>query len=166
MTPHRHQTNELLYSLFAIIVLAGVYIAYDLLAEPSGGHPFGHWLGAIGATLMLMTELLYSIRKRTNWLNRAGPVRNWLSFHIFTGLVGPFLVLMHTGLMFQGIAGITALLTLIVVASGFIGRYFYRNAPHLLKYWHMIHVPLGLTLFASIAIHITATVYYGASFPP
>jgi hypothetical protein len=166
MQSQRHASNELTYSLFVIIVLTGVYVAYDLLAEPRGGHPFGHWLGAIGATLMLMTEVLYSVRKRTNWLNGAGPVRNWLSFHIFTGLVGPFLVLMHTGLVFRGIAGITALLTLIVVASGFVGRYVYRNAPHLLRYWHIIHVPLGLTLFASIAIHVIATIYFGASFPP
>jgi Asp-tRNA(Asn)/Glu-tRNA(Gln) amidotransferase C subunit len=120
-----HQHRELEIAFFIIIILSGVYVAYDLLAEPAGGHPFGHWLGIIGTLLMVMTETLYSLRKRTRLLNRAGPVRWWLSFHIVTGLVGPFLVLMHTGLQFRGLAGLTALLTAVVVVSGFIGRYLY-----------------------------------------
>ena len=125
--------SELEYSFFTVIILTGVYIAYELLAEPRGGHPFGHILGIVGATMMVMTETLYSIRKRTNWLNRMGPVRNWLSFHIFTGIVGPFLVLMHTGLEFRGLAGVSALLTLIVVSSGFFGRYLYTALPRRLS---------------------------------
>ncbi len=124
---------ELELSLAAILVLSGVYIAYELLAEPRGGHPFGHTLGIIGAVMMLMTETLYSLRKRTTLLNWAGPVRYWLSFHIFTGIVGPFLVLMHTGLQFRGLAGISFLLTITVVASGFLGRYLYTALPRTLS---------------------------------
>ena len=120
---------ELELSLFMVFVLTGVYIAYELLSEPRGGHPFGHALGIVGALLMLMTEILYSLRKRTTWLNWAGPVRYWLSFHIFTGIVGPFMVLMHTGLQFRGLAGLSFFLTLIVVGSGFIGRYLYTALP-------------------------------------
>jgi len=120
---------ELELSLFVVFVLTGVYIAYDLLTEPRGGNPFGHALGIAGALLMLMTEVLYSLRKRTSWLNWAGPVRYWLSFHIFTGIVGPFMVLMHTGLQFRGLAGLSFFLTLVVVGSGFIGRYLYTALP-------------------------------------
>lgn len=120
---------ELELSLFVIFVLTGVYVAYEILAEPHGGHPFGHTLGIIGALLMVMTETLYSIRKRTTWLNWAGPVRYWLSFHIFTGIVGPFMALMHTGLQFRGLAGISFFLTLVVVGSGFVGRYLYTALP-------------------------------------
>lgn len=120
---------ELELSLFMVFVLTGVYIAYELLSEPRGGHPFGHALGIAGALLMLMTEILYSLRKRTTWLNWAGPVRYWLSFHIFTGIIGPFMVLMHTGLQFRGLAGLSFFLTLIVVGSGFIGRYLYTALP-------------------------------------
>lgn len=119
------QHRELEVAFFIIIILSGVYVAYDVLAEPAGGHPFGHLLGITGTLLMVMTETLYSLRKRTRLLNRVGPARWWLSFHIVTGLVGPFLVLMHTGLQFRGLAGVTALLTAVVVASGFTGRYLY-----------------------------------------
>ena len=124
-TAVRRQYYELEIAFCLIIILSGVYVAYDMLAVPRGGHPFGHWLGITGTTLMIMTETLYSLRKRTRLLNWAGPVRAWLAFHIITGLVGPFLVLMHTGLQFRGLAGLTFVLTVIVVASGFIGRYLY-----------------------------------------
>jgi len=120
---------ELELSILVVFVLSGIYIAYDLLAEPRGGHPFGHSLGIIGTLLMVLTEVMYSVRKRTSLLNWAGPVRYWLSLHIFTGIVGPFMVLMHTGLQFRGLAGISFILTLIVVGSGFIGRYLYTALP-------------------------------------
>lgn len=124
-TARLNPNTELEIAVVILIILCGVYVAYDWLAEPSGGQPFGHWLGIVGTLLMIMTETLYSLRKRTRLLNRYGPVRNWLAFHIITGLVGPFLVTMHTGLQFRGLAGVTFGLTVIVVASGFFGRYLY-----------------------------------------
>lgn len=119
---------ELNLGLLVVIVLTGVYIVYEALATPAGGHPFGRALGILGATLMIMTEVLYSARKRWG-LIRFGQVRHWLSFHIFTGIVGPALVLMHTGLEFKGLAGLSMLLTVVVVASGFLGRYIYTAVP-------------------------------------
>jgi hypothetical protein len=120
---------ELELSLLVCLLLSGVYVGYMLLAEPSGGHPFGHAIGIAGTGLMVATETLYSVRKRARWLGWAGPLRYWLSFHIFTGLVGPFMVLMHTAFAFRGLAGFTWLLTMLVVASGFLGRYFYTAIP-------------------------------------
>lgn len=262
---------ELTLSGVVLIFLSAVYILYELLAMPSGSHPFGHGLGILGTILMLMTETLYSARKRLGIFNR-GRLRHWLSLHIFTGIVGPALVLMHTGLEFRGLAGFTMLLTILVVASGFLGRYIYTAVPRtlagaevdrrtlqaelaqqraalvawstgkstrvqalvqqefallreeeyvsmlpllarrlqewrdrrrlraavrrleredqerladiekmlarqqqlarqisslqtarrLLGLWHMAHVPLGVLLFTSVAIHIVATIYYGA----
>ncbi|RPI81059.1 MAG: hypothetical protein EHM41_21440 [Chloroflexi bacterium] len=54
---------------------------------------------------------------------------SWLRFHIFTGLVGPFMVLLHTSWKFNGLAGVVLLLTVIIVISGFIGRYIYTAIP-------------------------------------
>lgn len=122
---------ELKLSFIVVAFLAVVYIAYEAMTIPDGGHPFGHALGILGALLMVMTELLYSARKRLRWF-KFGQVRHWLSFHIFTGIVGPALVLMHTGLEFQGLAGLTMLMTVLVVASGFLGRYIYTAVPRTL----------------------------------
>lgn len=261
---------ELKLSFAVVLFLGVVYIAYEIVTVPAGGHPFGHAIGILGSILMIMTELLYSARKRLN-LFKFGQIRSWLSFHIFTGIVGPTLVLMHTGLEFRGLAGLTMILTILVVASGFLGRYIYTAVPRtlagvevdrrtleqdlqrqqaellawsagksaqvqaliqqkateplaedlsmvevlahrwrewqeqrqlraalgrlekeeksrldeierlirrqqrlvrqirslqtvrrLMGLWHTAHVPLGLTLFTSMVIHIVATIYYGA----
>jgi hypothetical protein len=123
------ESLELKLSLLVCLGLSGMYVIYELLAEPSGGQIFGHWLGILGTFLMVLTETLYSIRKRTTLLRWAGPVRYWLSFHIFTGIVGPFMVLTHTAFQFRGLAGITMALTVLVCGSGFVGRYFYTAIP-------------------------------------
>ncbi len=128
MTDSRKSNFELYLSFLVVLFLTMVYIVYALVAMPAGGHPFGHALGILGALMMLTTEILYSARKRWRFFN-FGQTRHWLSFHIFTGIVGPALVLMHTGLAFRGLAGLTMLLTLIVVASGFLGRYIYTAVP-------------------------------------
>lgn len=126
------QTNyELKLSFFVVLFLAVVYMGYEAITIPDGGHPFGHALGVLGAILMIMTETLYSARKRWSRF-RVGQMRHWLSFHIFTGIVGPALVLMHTGMEFRGLAGLTFLLTVLVVGSGFLGRYIYTAVPRTL----------------------------------
>jgi len=123
------ETNrELEWSLVAVLIVAAVYVAYEFLGAPGGSDPLGHLLGIVGMTLMLMTETLYTFRKRFRWF-QAGRLRAWLSFHIFTGLVGPALVLTHSAFEFNGLAGLSMLFTLIVVASGFVGRYLYTAIP-------------------------------------
>ncbi len=97
-------------------------------AVPRASELFGHGLGIAGFALMLMTETLYSLRKRTA-LARWGRMVYWLKFHIFTGLVGPYMVLLHTSWKFGGLAGIVMLLTGVVVLSGFLGRYIYTAIP-------------------------------------
>jgi hypothetical protein len=119
---------ELKLSFSVVFFLVLVYIGYEIVTTPSGGHPFGHGLGILGALLMVMTETLYSLRKRLGWFS-FWPVRHWLSFHIFTGIVGPTLVFMHTALEFRGLAGFTFLMTILVVLSGFLGRYIYTAVP-------------------------------------
>ncbi len=124
-----NRSIELRLSLLACTLLAAGYLVYAILGRPAGGQPLGHWLGIVGTVLMVATETLYSLRKRTTWLREFGPVRWWLSAHIFTGIVGPFMVLTHTAFEFRGLAGFTMLLAGVVVASGFVGRYLYTAIP-------------------------------------
>jgi hypothetical protein len=53
----------------------------------------------------------------------------WLEFHIFTGIVGPYMVLLHSSWKFQGLAGMVMAMTLVMVISGFIGRYIFTSIP-------------------------------------
>jgi hypothetical protein len=128
---HMQSSNrELWYSCLAILTITLLYL---LVVARLGGLPaarefFGHSLGIVGFILMLMTESLYSIRKRSRRAS-LGRMSVWLQFHIFTGLVGPYLVLLHSSWKFNGLAGIVTLMTGITVLSGFIGRYIYTAVP-------------------------------------
>jgi hypothetical protein len=37
-----------------------------------------------------------------------------------------------------------------------------QAARRLLSVWHIAHVPMGVALFSSVAIHVSATLYFGA----
>jgi hypothetical protein len=174
--------RELWWAFFAGILITGLYggVVFYTRQIPAAGALFGHAIGIIGFILMLMTEILYSLRKRTrsaSW----GKMSSWLQFHIFTGLVGPYMVLLHTSWKFNGIAGVTTLFTLIIVVSGFIGRYIYtriprtldgveiegtlsesalRQARQLMALWHAVHIPIGMVVFVSAFVHISGAIYY------
>ena len=125
-----HSSRELWLAFIAILCIGALYLGMvSYLGEvPAASGLFGHLLGVIGFILMLMTETLYTLRKRTR-LARWGRMSSWLQFHIFTGIVGPFMVLVHSSWKFNGLAGIAILLTVIIVISGFIGRYIFTSIP-------------------------------------
>jgi hypothetical protein len=123
----RHR--ELVLALLAVVIITALYAGYAQAATvPAASGLLGHSLGIIGFGLMLMTETLYSLRKRAMRQPR-GSMRSWLQFHIFTGIVGSYLVILHSAWSFNGLAGLLTLMTAVVVASGFIGRYIYTAVP-------------------------------------
>jgi hypothetical protein len=121
--------RELWISLIVVVLISALYFTIVLReGVPAASEFFGHSLGVVGFLLMLSTETFYSLRKRV--IRRPwGRLQSWLRFHIFSGIVGPYLVLLHTAWQFRGLAGVVLLLTLIVVISGFIGRYIYTAVP-------------------------------------
>jgi hypothetical protein len=122
--------REIYLAFLAILLITGLYVGIShRLSPPASSGLFGHGIGILGFLLMLATETLYSIRKRARSA-RWGRMRTWLQFHIFTGIVGPYLVLLHSAFEFRGLAGIVTLMMGIVVLSGFIGRYIYTSVPH------------------------------------
>jgi hypothetical protein len=177
--------RELWLSLLAMMVIGCIYafVVWQTKTIPAAAGLFGHLLGIIGFIMMLMTEILYSLRKRSQ-LARWGRMSAWLRFHIFTGLVGPFMVLLHTSWKFNGLAGMVTLLTIIIVASGFVGRYIYTRIPrmldgteietpqgesqsaalvqarNMLSVWYAIHILIGVTLFVTAFFHISGALYY------
>ena len=174
--------RELWLAFLAMLLITGLYgLVIGLTREiPPASELFGHGIGIVGFILMLMTETLYSLRKRSRSV-RWGKMSNWLQFHIFTGLVGPYMVLLHTSWKFNGIAGVTTLFTVIIVLSGFVGRYIFTRIPRtlegleiegtlsqealkqarrLLALWHAAHIPIGMVLFISAFVHLGAALYY------
>jgi hypothetical protein len=174
--------RELWLAFLAMILITGLYGLVLVLTReiPPAGDLFGHGMGIVGFVFMLMTETLYSLRKRSRSVNW-GRMSNWLQFHIFTGLVGPFMVLLHTSWKFNGIAGVSTLFTVVIVISGFVGRYIFTRIPRsmegleiegtlsqealkqarqMMALWHTIHIPIGIVLFISAFVHIGAALYY------
>jgi hypothetical protein len=126
----QQSSRELWLSFIAMMFVTVVYIFVVVMfgAIPGASDLFGHSLGILGFILMLFTETLYTLRKRSRSA-RWGKMSTWLQFHIFTGLVGPYMVLLHTSWKFNGLAGMVMLLTIVIVASGFLGRYIYTSVP-------------------------------------
>jgi hypothetical protein len=121
--------RELFLAALAMVLIGGIYLGViNMVGIPEASSLVGHGLGILGFVLMLATETLYSLRKRATSA-RWGRMSSWMQFHIFTGIVGPYLVFLHTAWKFQGLAGVVTLLTGIVVLSGFIGRYIYTAVP-------------------------------------
>jgi hypothetical protein len=121
--------RELWLALLTIVLISVGYLLIVVQQGiPAASEFFGHSLGVVGFVLMLFTETLYSLRKRA--IRRPwGRLRTWLRFHIFSGIVGPYLVFLHSAWQFRGLAGVVLLMTLIVVISGFVGRYIYTAVP-------------------------------------
>lgn len=174
--------RELWLAFLFMLIITGLYLLVVTLTKeiPPASELFGHSIGIVGFILMLMTETLYSLRKRSRTV-RWGRMSTWLQFHIFTGLVGPYMVLLHTSWKFNGLAGVTTLLTVIIVISGFVGRYIFTRIPRtldgleiegtlsqealkqarrLMALWHTIHIPIGMALFISAFTHAGAALYY------
>jgi hypothetical protein len=123
------RSNELYFALESVLLVTVLYvwIAQSGIPRPDGW--LGHGLGVLGFLLMLSTEILYSLRKRAEGV-AWGRMSTWLQVHVFTGLFGSFLVLLHSSWRLNGLAGVIMLLTMVIVASGFVGRYIYTAVPH------------------------------------
>jgi hypothetical protein len=126
--PARHPSYEIEIAVVLLGAITGLYLWASRAGTPTSSGLFGHGLGVVGFVLMLATETLYSLRKRAR--GRAfGRLSSWLQWHIVTGIVGSYMVLLHTAWQFRGLAGVVTLLTAAVAGSGFVGRYLYTAIP-------------------------------------
>jgi hypothetical protein len=99
----------------------------DYWALKPGG-TVGHGLGIAGASLMTLM-LLYSVRKRVKVLRALGKLRDWLDFHIFCGVIGPLLIVLHSSFKVQRLVALSFWSMVAVALSGVLGRYLYLQIP-------------------------------------
>jgi len=88
----------------------------------------GFVLGVAAASLMVSLLIYplvkYSARLRS-WISRLLSMRALLAFHVYAGVFGAFLAILHTGHKYQSPLGITLVISmLVVVVTGFVGRYY------------------------------------------
>lgn len=96
------------------------------ILRPAGD--LGHAAGIIGS-LMMIFMLFYSVRKRIKVFKNWGRLNRWLDIHIFFGIMGPLLVVIHTSFKVQGLVAVSFWSMVAVAMSGVLGRYLYLQIP-------------------------------------
>ena len=110
--------------LLLLVLVLGFYVHRD---PRFPGSLTGGVLGISAAALMLV-PLAYLFVKRIPILRsvvtRAVSMRTLLAIHIYAGVLGPILGILHSGHRFQSPLGIALTAMMILVAlSGFVGRH-------------------------------------------
>lgn len=84
-----------------------------------------YWIAVTGGSMMLLL-LLYPLRKRSRLMQRLGKLKWWFTIHMVLGIVGPWLVLVHSTFRVGSLNAAVALYSMcVVVASGVVGRFIY-----------------------------------------
>lgn len=119
------------FLLLPVLALTGALI----WLSASGGYytpgdNFGYYIGLVGAVMML-TLLLYPLRKHVFFLRKLGDISHWFRFHMLFGIAGPSLVLFHSTFKIGSFnAGVAMGCMLLVAGSGVVGRFMYRRIHH------------------------------------
>jgi hypothetical protein len=112
--------------LVALVLL--LWLGFLVHRAPRFAGSFSGGVLAVSGAVLMLVPLAYSVVKRVKRLKQAvtrrTSMRTLLAWHIYAGILGPLLGLLHTGHKFDSPLGIalTALM-LLVVMSGFVGRY-------------------------------------------
>ena len=115
-----------------VALLVVLWLGFLAHRDPRfAGSGWGGALGVAGALLMV-ASLAYSPVKRVRavkaWVTGRVPMRAVLSWHMYGGLVGAILGLLHTGHKFDSPLGVALTATmLVVVLSGYVGRYLMKQ---------------------------------------
>jgi hypothetical protein len=141
----RKQRDYLPLALFIIgaSVLAALSAAgmdYYLLDRTARAHSplhaafrssgvWGHGVGII-ATLFMLSNFLYPLRKRLGFMKGTASIKSWLTFHVFVGIMSPLVIAFHATFQSRNqLATSTYISLLVVVMTGLIGRYVYGLVP-------------------------------------
>jgi hypothetical protein len=122
------ETEKLIVGALMTLLLLFVpgFVLHEAPRFP--GSLAGSLLGIAGAVLMVLL-LIYPLVKHFAWLRQRVTkrlsMRAILSFHVYAGVLGALLGILHTGHKFQSPLGITLVSSLLIaVLSGFVGRYY------------------------------------------
>lgn len=110
-----------------------------------------------------------------------GRLENWLMAHQYLGAVVVLVVGLHAGFQWRGaVAKVAVLLTVLTVASGFVGSIGYLLGPRwlmrgerspldtsreavlrkLTQGWLCVHVALTGALLGAVLVHVLSVLYY------
>jgi Fe-S-cluster-containing hydrogenase component 2 len=88
------------------------------------------WAGLIGAGLMIIAAI-YPIFRRIKLFRWLASNTMYFDFHLMAGTVGPMFIALHSALKLDTWVSAAFWSMVIVVVSGFLGRYLYTQIPEL-----------------------------------
>ncbi len=111
-----------------VVLMLVAWLGFLLHQSPRFAGGFWGGVLAVSGALLMLVPLPYMVVKRVKPIKarvtKYVSMRTLLAWHIYAGILGPILVLLHTGHKFESPLGIALVaLTLLVVLSGFVGRY-------------------------------------------
>ena len=136
---HAGRIGTALFFLLGAAVVAGlIAVGYKYYLLPRGlrykspDHamlkPSGLWGHGIGilATMFMLLNFVYPMRKRLKIFKGKGTIVPWLRFHVFVGVMSPIVILFHTAFQWGNqLATSTYVSVLVVFVTGLIGRFIY-----------------------------------------
>jgi hypothetical protein len=109
-------------------------------------------LGVFGLAMMAV-PVMYAARKRWPRLSKAGSLVLWLDLHIFCGILGPVFVSFHSAFTFNGIIAVAYWSMVLVMLSGFVGRYLYVRIPKSIRGAELTRTEIQ-TRMAALTAHL------------
>jgi Fe-S-cluster-containing hydrogenase component 2 len=94
------------------------------------GDQLSTYCGLIGTGLMIIAAI-YPIFRRVKLFRWMASNTMWFDFHLMAGTVGPMFIALHSVLQLDSWVSSAFWSMVIVVASGFLGRYLYTQVPEL-----------------------------------
>lgn len=94
------------------------------------GETLAVWCGVIGTALMFIAAI-YPIFRRIGVFRWIASNTMWFDFHLMSGTVGPMFIALHSAWSLGSWVAVGFWSMVIVVISGFVGRYLYSQVPML-----------------------------------
>jgi hypothetical protein len=130
--------NERVVVTGGLVLLLLGWLGFLVHSSPRfAGSALGSAFGIAGAVLMLL-PLAYPLAKRVptvrNHITTYVSLQSLMTLHVYTGILGPLLAIIHTGHKYESWLGITlTAMMLLVVVSGFVLRYMLQYVSHEIK---------------------------------
>jgi hypothetical protein len=130
--------NERLIVTGVLSLLLLSWLGFFLHRSPLfPGSGVGTILG-VSAALLMLVPLAYTVAKRMRFLHeRIGKLislKTLMTLHVYAGLFGPFVAILHTGHKFDSpLAIVLVALMLFIVVSGYAVRYLLAYVAHEIK---------------------------------
>ncbi|MEQ8689251.1 MAG: hypothetical protein RIC89_00240 [Pseudomonadales bacterium] len=122
----RERERHIVGALVLLMLL--LWLGFLVHRDPSFAGSFTGTMVGIAAALFMLGPFLYLVVKRVGflkaWVTRRVSMRTLLAWHIYAGVLGPILAVIHSAHRFDSTLGNVLLpLILLTVVSGFVGRY-------------------------------------------